>query len=277
MFFAPVAGADNYTPADSLADREEFDATASERTWVVEREVFRRLCVHWFSGGPSPEEVLQRVFAAALARRPDLLTGFTRRETALAVEDSARGLRWRLIALFDGVGLDWRKRYLQTVSTLRVAFEDAGRPELSRLTLSEALGATAAGGEPAEAAETLSRVLETIFRAGNSPRAIAQQTFALTGWLFRDLQLNMPFEALGSLFSETRATQSARSKVYVEGLLKGSGCRGFKAGWQKPAAACDSFSRAAQGNQNRRRTRRFHCVKPNQANAPTNQATVRGN
>lgn len=272
-----MIAADRFTPADAAIAREEFAERLAreewlewlEHAWGVRQQVFKRLCAHWFSAGPSPEEVLQRVFAAAADRRPDLLRGLSRREIDLAREESDRGRRWRLDALFAGRAGDWRTRYREVSQTLRVAFTDARRPEIPRVTLNEALSVGPDESEPEEATETLSRVLETIFRAGAEPRSVAQQAFALTGWLFRNLQLNMSLEALGRLFAEERATQSWRSKVYVEGLLRGAGFKGCKAGWQKPIAACESYRAAARGNQNRRRAARGFVV-----TSPTNKPTT---
>ncbi len=255
MLYPTSLGVDYRTPAHAAIEREELDA-GDGRDWLHEREVFARLCAHWFSAGPQPDEVLQRVFAAAADCRPDLLRGLTPRAVALAREESPRGKRWRIEAIFSGCGMGFAERYRAITETLRVAFSDARRPVIPRVTLNEALCVGPGGTEPPEASETLSRVLETLFRAGDSPRAVVQQTFALTGWLFRDLQLNMSLEELGALFSEERATQSWRSKVYIEGLLRAAGFKGCKAGWQKPSAACASYAAAARGNQNRRHVRR---------------------
>ncbi len=259
MKFYSSEGVEHVTPADKVIELEQAEtAVDTEREWTIEREVFTRLCAHWFSAGPHPEEVLQRVFAATADRRPDLLGELTRHEITLAREESMRGRRWRLRALFAGRGEDWRVRYAAIVSTLSVAFAEANRPEIERMTLSEALCVGACRTEPREATETLSRVLERLFCTGCDPRCVVQQTFALTGWLFRDLQLNMSLDGLGKLFGEQRATQSWRSKIYVEGMLREAGFRGCKAGWQKPESAVDSYRNAAKGNQNRRNGRRFH-------------------
>lgn len=239
----------------SAAQRAECaEEPEHERDLSLEREAFSRLCKHWFSAGPHPEEVLQRVFAATADRRPDLLRGLTAREIRLGREESSRGRRWRLQALFPGEdGL--RQRYREIVGTLGAAFSGARRPEIPRVTLAEALCVARDGTEPQEASETLSRVLEKIFRGGTDPRAVAQYTFALCGWLFRDLQLNMSLDALGRLFAEERATQSWRSKRFVEGMLREAGFRGCKAGWQKTESACGKFRDAAKDNHNRSKRR----------------------
>ena len=255
----------------SAAQRaEHVEDEEHERDFRLEREAFSRLCKHWFSAGPHPEEVLQRVFAATADRRPDLLRGLTAHEIRLGREESARGRRWRLQAIFpDEDGL--RRRYREIVGTLAAAFVGAHRPEIPRVTLTEALCVAPDGTEPPEATETLSRVLERIFRGGTDPRAVAQYTFALAGWLFRDLQLNMSLDALGRLFDEERATQSWRSKRRVEGMLREAGFRGCKAGWQKTETAVAKFRTAATGNRNRtkrrqsRRSLSSQKPKPNQA------------
>jgi hypothetical protein len=241
--------------AERRRDAADHEEAEPEREMTIEREVFVRLCQHWFSAGPQPEEVLQRVFAAAADRRPDLLRGLSKKEIALAREESARGRKWRLQAIFPG-NREPREKYRSLVESLRAAFSGARRPSIERVTLRDALTLGKAT-EPPEATETLSRVLEKIFRGGIDPRAIAQATFALTGWLFRDLQLNMSLEALGNLFDEERATQSWRSKTYIEEMLRAAGFRGCKTAWQKPQSAVAHYAESAQGNTNRRRKRRF--------------------
>lgn len=234
----------------------EFEEPACDRDWIIEKEVFTRLCKHWFSAGPQPEEVLQRVFAATADRRPDLLRGLTPREIELGRQESKNGRRWRIAALFPSDEAP-RERYSAITRTLAAAFAGARRPEIPRVTFNEALCVSPTGHEPLEATETLSRVLETIFANGSDPRAVAQRTFSLVGWLFRDLQLNMSLDALGKLFAEERATQSWRSKVFVEAMLRNAGFRGCKAAWQKPESAVRTYSEKALGNTNRRRKRRF--------------------
>jgi hypothetical protein len=223
-----------------------------ERDLTTERDVFNRLCKHWFSAGPEPEEVVQRVFAAALDRRPDLLAGMKPREVAMATEETARGKRCRLQQIFAGKGSHWRELYHAAVLTLTTAFVDNGRPEIEPMTLNDAIGIGRCGGEPPEATETLSRTLEFIFEDGSALRVVAQRTFALTGWLFRDSQLNMSLEEIGALFDETRAAQSWRSKETVQKRLKKAGCRGFKAPWHPPEDAVRKFQMAQLGNTHRR-------------------------
>jgi len=233
--------------SEYLAELEEQET----RDMTSERDVFCRLCKHWFSAGPQPEEVIQRVFAAAMHRRPDLIVMLTRHELAMATEESARGTRWRLKRIFAEMGGHWRAQYHEICQTLTTAFVDAGRPEIEPVTLNEAVGIGPGGDELQSATETLSRTLEFIFESGSHPRTVAQRTFALTGWLFRDTQLNMSFEQIGALFDETRAAQSWRSKQAVQARLQRAGFRGFKAPWQKPEEAVRKFAAAQLGNTNR--------------------------
>lgn len=246
----------------------EFDEV--ERDLAIEREVFSRLCAHWFSAGPNPEEVVQRVFHAALDRRPDLLRGMSTYAVAMATEESSRGRRWRLKQLFADVGSHWRERYRVIVETLAAAFDKAGRPEIPCVTLNEALSA-GMDAEPEGATELLSRVLDLFFALGADLRDVARLAFTWSGWLGRDRQLNMSLEEVGTIFDETRAAQSWRAKEIVEAYLRRAGCRGFRAPWQKGQAAVDAYTAAAKGNHNRangtRPARKFPDFKP--TNKPT--------
>jgi hypothetical protein len=235
------------------AEAEAVAAAAEAQRWALAGDVFKALGAHFFSAGPQPEEVMQRVFAAAAARRPDLLDGMSKREIRLACEETPAARKWRVAALFPGEE-DVRARYKAIIGQLRAAFSANRRRLPARVTLNDAL--TVAGGvETALASETLSRVLGRIFFEGCDPRAVVQHTFALFGWLGRDMQLNMSFEALGQLFDEQRATQSWRSKK-VEKLLRDAGFRGVNTGWQKPAGAVEKFRQSAKGNRNRSKPKR---------------------
>lgn len=260
------------------------DADADGYEWTIEREVFGRLCAHWFSAGPNPEAVVQRVFAAASSRRPDLLRGMSRRDVELVAEDSARGRRFRFQQLFKGCGAEWRSRYRAIVDTLALAYSKAGRPVIARVTLRDALAVGTDRVEPVEAGETLSRILDLLFIDGPNVRAVAQITFALTSWLSRDLQLNMSLEQLGVLFSETRAAQSWRIGEVIGGLLRRARMGGCKAPWQKSEMANEVYAEVQRGNHNRAsgaraqaKKRQFPTLKPTKNHAVHSiQPTVPG-
>lgn len=250
---------DRFTPADAaMAAEEGWDrgerevyargemAHGMEWDMEVHRAVFERLNAYWFSAGPQPEEVVSRVYHAARKYRPDLLQGMSARARELAAQRSEMGQRWRLRAMFAGRNshkTHWRERYDAIVATLKAAYDEAARPDIAPLDLTEAKGGNGL--------RTLNRMLELFFAGGTDLRDVARLTFTWCGWLGRDHLLNMSLQKLGEIFDETRAAQSWRAKEVVESLLKTAGCRGFRAPWQKSETAVEAYARAARGNHNR--------------------------
>lgn len=101
--------------------------------------------------------------------------------------------------------------------------------------------------------------LEYVYQDGPHPLALVRRLIAITKAVRPDLLLNMSCAQLavlcddgkGDAKTDGRATVSARTKRLFEQPIKDAGMGGFKAGFQKTESAGHSYSRSAQGNQNR--------------------------
>lgn len=98
----------------------------------------------------------------------------------------------------------------------------------------------------------LRHLLRFFFADGPHPGAVVRRVYAVAKPLTPELIMHMTCEDLANMLGETKAAHSWRILKIFSDYQRARGVKGFKAAFQKSESARAKYSRAQQGNSNRR-------------------------
>lgn len=115
-------------------------------------------------------------------------------------------------------------------------------------------------GETAEEFEIKSegfcQLIDYVFAKGPHPHDVMQRLYSVARSVRPEVTLNMPGRAIAAIFGQTRAAESARTKLLLTTTFEAAGFRASALPYQKSASGCQAYAEAQRGNTNRRGTGR---------------------
>lgn len=102
--------------------------------------------------------------------------------------------------------------------------------------------------------EGFCELIEFIFAKGPHPHDVMQRLYSVARGIRPEVTLNMPGRAIAAIFGQTRAAESARTKLLLTTTFEAAGFRASALPYQKSAGASEAYAKAQRGNTNRRGT-----------------------
>lgn len=247
------------TPLTSLLDREDGPDAPDRSSPIAD------VMGYLFAGTPHPAHVLHRLYVLTAEVAPDLLRTLPRADlkSLLAPATTSNGALtpahyFRVAVVLRGTRLERRPPLVQDRQihhTLTVAYHrQRAKTRTPAMSLDRFLRVRF-GERMADYRVRLGAmgaVLRFFFYDGPDPKQTIIRVFALAKSYHSELIHDMSVRQLGVLFGVEGATWSERIKSKLNRFLEARGAAGVMARFQKSPEACEAYSRAQQGNRNRR-------------------------
>lgn len=247
------------TPLTALLETEDDPETADRSSPIAD------VMGYLFAGTPHPAHVLHRLYVLTAEVEPALLRTLARADlqALLAAATNREGQTTpehliRVGMVLRGTRLERRPAKVQDQmiqSTLAVAYHrQRAKTRIPAMSLERFLRVRP-GERMAEYRQRLTAmgaVLRFFFYDGPEPKQTIIRVFALAKSYHSELIHDMSVRQLGALFGVEGATWSERIKNKLNRFLEARGATGVMSRFQKSPEACAAYSRAQQGNRNRR-------------------------